>query len=191
MTDESPPPLAEPLPENPQITPDVITPQPKKLNKKLRIIFGVVIGVICLASIICFTANEFGSYKVAQEKAPVRSVLDTFMNYMVANDVENAYALFSPRVRRQFSISKIQELTEGNNYVLFDGYQYLSIQNLTIGATVNINPDVPQGTVATATGMIMYKGGIQGTFNATLEKVDNKWQLDNINIMVPPGKDHP
>jgi hypothetical protein len=53
---------------------------------------------------------------------------------------------------------------------------------------VNSNPDAPQGTVAEVSGTISYAGGIKGDFDAVLEKHGGKWQLDSINITVPPDK---
>jgi len=53
---------------------------------------------------------------------------------MANKDAENAYALFSPRAQRQIPISKIQELLDGKNYFLFEGYQSLSVSNPNISA---------------------------------------------------------
>jgi hypothetical protein len=191
MLDETPQPLPEPPHENLPIAPEVIAPQSKKTSKNLWIIAIVTFGVLCLCSVICISVVVFGALKVNAEKAPIGVILDTFMKDMVANDAESAYALFSPRMKRQIPISKIQEMLEGNNYVLFEGYQSLSVQNLNINAVANTNPDVPQGTVAKVTGLIEYEGGMQGTFNATLEKVDGKWQVDGMYITVPPSKFKP
>jgi hypothetical protein len=110
---------------------------------------------------------------------------------MVAKDFESSYALFSPRMKRQIPIAKIQAMIEGNNYVLFEGYKSLSVEQLNINAVANTNPDLPQGTVAKVTGKIIYEGGIEGSFNATLEKVDGKWKLDGMYITVPPNKFNP
>jgi hypothetical protein len=194
MVDE----LQQPLPEsestNPPVTPDIITLQHKKSNKNLWLILGIlgiVVAVICLCSILCVVLGATSLGKGIAEGAPIESVLDSYMKYMEAKDVESAYALFSPRVQRQIPTSTIQELTVGNNYVLFEGYQSLSVQTISIGAVVNANPDIPQGTVAKVSGTISYEGDFQGTFNGTLEKVDGKWQIDDISVTVPPDKFQP
>jgi hypothetical protein len=125
------------------------------------------------------------------ERAPVEAVLDSFMKYMEANDVESAYALFSPRVQRQIPIDDVQEMIKGNNYVLFEGYQSISVQNIKLTAAVNTNPDLPQGTVANVKGFIEYSDGFTGNFTATLEKVDGLWMIHRIDINVPPNKFQP
>jgi hypothetical protein len=129
--------------------------------------------------------------KVAVERAPIEAVLDAYMKSMAAKDIEGAYALFSPRAQRQFASSDLQELTEGNNYYVFKGYLSLEIQNLNLNAAVNVNPDVPQGTVATITATVSYEDGFTGSMNAVLEKVDGAWMLHGINVTVPPDKFQP
>jgi hypothetical protein len=162
--------------------------QPQKSNKKIWIIVGIVLAVLCLCSIACIAIFSTSMYKIYTEKAPVESVLNDYMRYMANKNAESAYALFSPRAQRQIPISKIQEMLEGNNYILFEGYQSLSVSNLNISAAVNTNPDLPQGTVAKVTGVINFEGGIQGSFNGTLEKVGGKWMIDGIYVTVPPDK---
>lgn len=171
--------------------PQVSTPlpvQPKKSKKKIWMIVGIVLSVLCLCSIACVAIFGSGMYKVKMEKAPVESVLDDYMRYMANKDAGSAYALFSPRAQRQVPITKINEMLEGNNYFLFTGYKSLSASNLNISETVNTNPDLPQGTVAKVTGIIKFEGGFQGSFSGILEKVDGRWMIDYIYVSVPPDK---
>jgi hypothetical protein len=194
MTDELQQSSTEHQQENTPVSSDVISSLPQKSNKNLWVIVGIAIAVLCCCSIICIVAiglGVVGGSKVAAEKAPIESVLDSYMKYMAAKDFESAYALFSPRAQRQFPISKIKELLDGNNYMVFEGYQSLSVNNLNISAAANTNPNIPQGTVAKVTGTVTYEGGIQGTFNGTLEKVNEKWQIDGIFVNVPPSKFKP
>jgi hypothetical protein len=188
MTDESQELAPEPKVENPVIESNVVPPAPKKSNKNLWVIAGIVIGVLCLCSILCLVLVGTGVGKVIVERAPVNAVLDAFMKDMAAKDVESAYALFSPQAQRQIPISKVKEMIEGNNYILFEGYQSLSLGNLNLSAAANTNPDAPQGTLAKVTGTILYEGDIQGRFDSILEKVNGKWMLDQINVTVPPDK---
>ncbi len=193
MTDELQKPLVESVSkgENSVVEPTPVSPIPKKSNKNLWIIAGITLAFICICSIICLVLFGTSVGKVMVERAPVEAVLDTFMKDMEAKDVESAYSLFSPRVQRQIPIDDVQEMIEGNNYVLFEGYQSLSVQNLNLTAAVNTNPDLPQGTVANVNGFIQYSDGVTGNFTATLEKVDGKWMIHFINIVVPPDKFQP
>lgn len=178
--------------EKPPVLPASISyTHPQESNKNLLILLAVAISILCCCSIICIAAVGLGGLgmgSVLKERAPVEAVLDSYMKYMDAKDAKSAYELFSPRAQRQFSSSKVEELLEGNNYVIFEGYQSLSVADLKISAAANTNPNMPQGTVATVTGTILYEGGIQGSFNGTLEKVNGKWQLHSINVTVPPSK---
>jgi hypothetical protein len=162
--------------------------QPPKSSKNIWIIVGIVVVVLCLCSIACFALFGTSMYKVYTEKAPVELVLDNYMRHMANKDAEGAYALLSPRAQRQIPISEVENLLEGNNYILFEGYQSLLVINLNISATANTNPNLPQGTVANVTGTIMFEGNIQGSFNGVLEKVDGTWMIDSMFVTVPPDK---
>ncbi len=110
---------------------------------------------------------------------------------MASKDIDGAYALFSPRAQRQATISDLQKISSGNNYIVFEGYQYISVAQIKVGSSVNTNPNAAQGTVATVSGTTSYAGGFQGTFNATLEKVNGNWMIYSIYTTVPPDKLQP
>lgn len=127
-------------------------------------------------------------FRVNSEKAPIVLVLDPYMRAMTNQDPDIAYVLFSPRAQRQIPISDLQEMLEGNNYFLFEGYQSLSVTNINISAVANTNPDTPQGTVAKVNGVISNEGDIQSTYNGIQEKVGDEWILDGIHVTVPLTK---
>ena len=191
MNEEIQQPVSEPTVENPVIEPNVVPPPPKKSNKNLWIVAGIIIAVLCLCSILCVALVGTGVGKVMVERAPVEATLDNLMKNMEAKDVESAFALFSPRAQRQMSITDLEELTEGNNYKVFEGYESISIQNLNLTAAANTNPDLPQGTVANVTAIVSYAEGFTGDLTAVLEKVDGEWKLFNFHVNVPPDKFQP
>ena len=184
-------PIPEPQQETPSSANEGVSQQIKKPNKKLWVIAGGVASLICLCTTICVVAVALGVGKGMVERKPVESVLDSYMRYMVAKDIENAYALFSPRAQRQIPLSQLEELVEGNNYVIFEGYQSLSVQSLQLSTGASTNPDTPQGNLAIVTGIISYEDNFQGNFNGVLEKVNGEWQIDGIHVTVPPNKLQP
>lgn len=188
MTDESQ--QIPPGQENPQtLTPsNSISPQPPKSKRNTWIIAGAAVSILCLCSILCVAVFGAGMFTVYKEQAPVESVLDAYMRHMSNKDADSAYALFAPRAQRQIPFSEVQDLLEGNNYFLFEGYQSLSVEEINISATVNPDPDVPQGIVAEVTGTITYAGDVQGTFDGVLEKVGEEWMIDGVYVTVPPSK---
>jgi hypothetical protein len=191
MNDETQRPASEPKVEKTVIEPNVVPPTPKKSNKNLWIMAGIVVAILCLCSILCVALVATGVGKVMVERAPVEATLDTLMKNMEAKDVESAFALFSPRAQRQMSITDLEKLTEGNNYKVFEGYESISIQNLNLTAAANTNPDMPQGSVANVTAKVSYADGFTGDLTAVLEKVDGKWRLFNFHVNVPPDKFQP
>jgi hypothetical protein len=189
MIEESMQPSSPQENPTPQVPPPPNSiPRTQKSNKNAWIIIGLGTAVICLCSVVCIAVFGLSLFKINAEREPVATVLDAYMQHMSNKDADAAYALFSPRAQRQIPISKFEELLEGNNYILFDGYQSLSVTNINISAAANTNPDLPQGTVAKVTGVITFEGNIQGSFNGVLEKVGNQWMMDGMHISVPPGK---
>lgn len=166
-------------------------PEPKKSNKKLWIIVSVAASLLCVCVCLCIAIVALVIRQFAVEREPVREVLDAYMQHMAAKEVERAYALLSPRAQRQIPISKLQDLINTDDYVIYAGYRSLSIGNFNLRIGANSNTDIPQGYVATVTGAITYEGGFTGTFNSTLEKVDGEWMIDSIYVTVPLNKVRP
>lgn len=194
MTDELHQPVYEPQITDPSSIPQAVPLPPKKSRKTLWFISGGVAGVvvvvagICLVMIACAALIIAFGFNTASAKAPVEVVLDRFLKYMVDRDIENAYALFSPRAQRQVTKADLEKLVTGNNYLLFEGYQSLTVDQINIQAAAHTNPDMPQGTVAQISGTVSYQGGITGQITAVLEKVDEEWMLHRFNLIAPPDK---
>lgn len=161
---------------------------PKKSNRTLLFIIGGVLLLICICAVLCVAAGGTGFAKVFQEREPVQAVISEFMQAMEEKNTDNAYALFSSRAQRQLDISEIEKMIEGNNFVLFEGYQSVEVLNINLTQAFNTDQDLPQGTVAKVDGTISYNDGFIGQFNAVLEKEGDVWRLHTINITVPPDK---
>ena len=164
----------------------------RKTRRTAVIVVGVVIATVCLCVGICIIAGGWGTVtgliRVAQERDDVIAVIDEFMREMEGRDAAAAYALFSTRAQRQIPLSDIEEMLEGNNYVLFEGYENVVVTNLSVKAAFSTDPDLPQGTIAEVTGVVKYEGGITGRLTAVLEEEGGEWRLHNINVTVPPSK---
>jgi hypothetical protein len=176
---------------NPQIIEPSIQPS-KNSNKKWFLIIGGILFLICICISICVALGGIGAFQVGQEKEPIEDVLNSFMFAMVEKDLDTAFTLFSTRAQRQMSENDLEVLIEGNNYVLFEGYQSIEIQNLSISKSLQTNQDLPQGNVATISGIVYYEDGFTGKFSATLEKENGiTWRLHRIDIVVSPDKFSP
>lgn len=160
----------------------------KKSRKTLVIVLVALAIGLCLCAVICVIAGGTGIVRVALERDDVELVLDQFMQAMARKDVDAAYALYSARAQRQMPRSRLEELLQGNNLALFDGYTSLQVMNLNISKAINTNPDLPQGTIAKVSGSVSYEGGFTGRFEAILERENDAWKLHYINITVPPDK---
>jgi hypothetical protein len=167
-------------------------PPPKKSANKIWVWVVIGIGVFCVCCAgLCIAGFALLVRSDIVERGPVSSVLDSYMKFMVAKDVTSAYALFSPHAQSQFPISNLQALVEGNNYLVFEGYQGLSFTSFAISVGFYTNTNQPQGEYAKVAGNISYQGGFQGMFNGTLEKVGGKWKLYGISVTAPPDKFKP
>ena len=160
MVDDTKQPIQEQSPENlASVT------QTKKPRRSIWLILGVIAGVVLLCLAIVITNVIISSKKTAVEEAAITSILDNYMKYMVARDVENAYALFSPEFKEVFSLSDIEGLTKGQTYELFEGYQSLFIQVSRFSTVVSTEKTMRD--VARISGTITYEGNIQGVFEAS------------------------
>ena len=152
----------------------------------------MVVSALALVLLLCIGLGVFVLSRnlvgVSKAQADISPLLDTFMQAMVAHDTDRAYQLFSTRAQHHIALRDIEALHTGANYVLFDGYQSLSTTTTSISTIANTDPTIPQGIVATVSGTVLYAGDIHGTFQATLEKEQDTWRLDRIDITVPPRK---
>jgi len=186
-------------PEQPAIsagTGTAVTPPPAPAKKSNRVVF-VISGALLACSCLCIgvlcagisgLAIGAGMAKVFTEWPKVESVIDEYMSAMADQDASKAYALYSARSKRNTSLADIEDLLEGNNYTLFEGYQSLAVTYLTLNSTFDSDPDLPQGEVAEVEGTISYTGGFTGNFTAVLEQEGDEWRLFEINVTAPPDK---
>ena len=155
------------------------------------IIVGVLAVGVCLCCGICLVV--FGSTIgiALTQKGDIEKTIGEFMSAMDAKDADRAYALFSERGKKGTTLADIEAMLQGNNYSLFEGYESVHVNNINVNIRMDSNQDEPQGIVAKVSGTISYAGGVTGDFDATLERHGGKWQLNSINITVPPDKVSP
>jgi hypothetical protein len=114
-------------------------------------------------------------------------LVDAYMRAMATKDVPQAYALFSTRLQQVYSLSDVEGLLQGNNYGLFEGYESIEVDNVTVTSRFSTNASVPKA-MAQVKGTVNYQGGVQGTFEANMELEDDQWRLSKVWIVVPPEK---
>jgi hypothetical protein len=156
----------------------------------LIIIALVAVGICACVGVGVFTLGST-VMGISQEQAVITPIVDAFIQAMMARDTSRAYRLFSTRAQRQTAIADLEALTTGPNYVLFAGYQSVAIETTNLSTIANVDPNLPQGIVATVNGTITYADGVTGTVRATLEQEAGTWRLHAINITVPPSKTLP
>jgi hypothetical protein len=171
-----------PDPEQTQIDPSIAT-DTKIGNggKLLLIIIAAVCLVICLCAMICIGTGVFSIGGVVRENAGIKDVMDEFMQEMSANNIDGAYALFSPHSREQTSIEDLGYLRSDSDPAIFLGYEGVRIHNLSLD-TAEKDGNGPQGFVATVAGEVLYKNRQAGYFSAVLEKVKGKWMFYSIDL---------
>jgi hypothetical protein len=152
-----------------------------KEGKIILIIIAAVCVLICLCSMVCIGIGAFGIGNVVKENAPIKAVLNDFMQNMAANDIESAYALFAPDSQERTTLDDLRNMRSGTNVVMFQGYEEVRINGINLQSGIN-NGDGPQGTTAAISGKILYANGKKGEFEATLEKVNGEWMLYSIDL---------
>ena len=187
MSDNLPEPTVPAPPPNSPASQAPIAPPPRRSKKLLWLLLALCL-LCCLSMLLCIGIGGAGFAQILVEKAPIAKVLDAFMQDMLARDVEAAYALFSLRSQRLTPRADLEDMLQGNNYLLFEGYRSLSVDQINLTASLTTNPDAPQGNVAHVSGTVTYRNGFTGSFTAVLEKVEGVWMLYRIDILVPPDK---
>ena len=120
--------IPEPQPVSPPSSEVVSPPPPRRSNKRYWIISGIVLGILCLCSIVCIALVVSGANKIQSAQAPVLSVIDSYMKFMVEKDAKSADALFSPRAHRIIELSNLEKDLVGSNFAIFEGYQSLELR---------------------------------------------------------------
>ncbi len=171
--------------------PPIVQPQ-KKSRRNLFLTVGAVVLVLCTCSSICIAATGLGLFDLSKswnvEKPKAENVIDKFMTDMADKNIDRAYDLFSTRAKQNIPKDKLNKEFYGNNYLVYKGYQSLTIKNMQLSKLMNLDKTQPSGTVAHVEGEISYSGGIKGSFNAVLEKEGGAWRIFDIRVVAPPDK---
>jgi hypothetical protein len=164
------------------------TQSSKSSRRTLFIILGVLAGfvVLCGLGLVLVFGGVFLTVK--NTSSDVKPVLEQFMQAMERKDANAAYALFSQRAQQQIGVANVEALLSDTNYPLFEGYQSLTITGVNVSTRATSNQNEAQGVVATVSGKVGYQGGIEGSFEATLEQNDGEWGIHLIDVTVPPEK---
>ncbi len=174
----------------PQPSADTPTAFPiRRARRKVVITLGILLGLLCLCLTLCAVTLGLGSAQATRERASVERVIDAFMRAMADKDVEKAYGLCSTRFRNEKTLADLEAVLQGNNFVVFSGYQGLRIDSTSAMASVNVLTGGGfQSTVMSVRGTVTYDDGYTGTFEALVDREADAWRVSRINVVVPPDK---
>jgi len=159
----------------------VSRPKINLLQKMLMAIGVTFLGLICLC-VGGFTLLVFLSFRTAEDnKDQWLVVSEAYMDAMAEQRYDAAYALFAAEARRDFQRSELQALAESPFGVLFAGYQDLEITKWNVEFNTS-------GTMVDIEGLVNYSNGDTGSFDATLKKKGDSWQLFWFNVNLSPKK---
>ncbi|HUE74295.1 MAG TPA: hypothetical protein VMP01_25665, partial [Pirellulaceae bacterium] len=149
--------------------------------KIILAIVGIALVVPCVCGgIFVVFAISIGAMARA-EQVNVEPVVESYLQKMKDKDAAGAYALFSTFAKQRTAPLALEALLQEPNYAVFSGYQDAAVTNIRINVTPTRRLAVIQGTVT-------YEGGVSGVFNAVLEREEDKWLIQAINVTVPPSK---
>lgn len=161
----------------------------KPIKKSPWKLIGIIAGLIVLLTCICETgAAVYFTKKMVNnhlEQPEVLAVIDHFMYLMKYNNAEDAYNLFSARQQKITSLQDIEEMLDGDNYLMFEGYWELNLIEFEISIQKSYNLDWPQGTVAYVFCEVLYQKENLQLLEAILEKQDGEWKLADIFVYPP------
>lgn len=143
--------------------------------------------VFMTLSISCNAVVGSASSRVTEAQNEAATLVGSYMWSMANRDAAQAHALLSSRAQAVYSLSDVEQLLHDNNYGLFEGYESIEVDNVTVTSRFSTNPSDPR-TMAQVKGTVNYQGGVQGTFEANMELEDGQWRLSKVWIVVPPEK---
>jgi hypothetical protein len=122
-----------------------------------------------------------GIVVLISEGAKVGEVVTGFLEDVNAKRSDSALSRFTASAISDAGLTaeKIEQLAEDPN---FQGATKASASGINIKSNYNLDPKVPQGTFAEASGSVSYSGGEKGTFEATLQKEDGAWRLRTLRV---------
>ena len=169
-------PPTEPLPE--AVPPGARSPWP------LRIVLSVVAVALALPCVCggALVLLAVGASRMALAERPnVEAVVESYMQKMEAKDANGAYELFSTFAKLHTPPTAVDQLLQEPNYSVFSGYEDATVSTIRVNVT-------PTKRLATVQGTVTYEGGISGTFSAVLEREEDQWRIQAINVTAPPSK---
>lgn len=147
-----------------------------------------LLAVLCTCMVLGIASCVMPSDRsVSEAQGAAEELADAYMRAMVNRDAAQAHALLSSRAQAVYSIGDLEQLLQGVDYGLYEGYESAEVAKVIVTSRVSTNPAVPR-TMVQVTGTINYQGGVAGTFEANMELEDGEWRLSKVWIVVPPEK---
>lgn len=158
----------------------------RRASRSLALIVAVFLATACL----CVGVGSVASIGVflAAETLRVERVLDRFMRAVANRDAATAYEMFASDSLQCTRAQDLTDLFRGNNYALFQGYGSITLTDVQFIFQPSVDPEYPQGLVATASGVVTYSDGLSGSLDAVLEMEEGTWRIWAIHVTVPPDK---
>ncbi len=164
--------------------PSAQTPPPVKNKQKFPRWIIVIVALLCSCFCLCVGYFVVSTIYQAQTNASlieeITPTLDDYMHKLSSRDFQGASALFIPEKQQGAEQSALKMTNEFIDAL--KGYQNLTIQNFRL--VVRVDPLVRPKAIAS--GIIIFDDGAAGSFDASLQKVDDKWMIDSFSIVVPP-----
>jgi hypothetical protein len=170
------------LPPSP-FDPPQTAPQPPRSKGPwiILLVVGGLLVVPCLCGGIFLVLAGRGVSTVLAERGNVEQVVNQYLQKMEDKDIAGAYALFSPASKRTIPQSKVAELVEGENYVIFSDFKRATVTNIHIHSSLS-------RTVARVQGTVAYEDGVAGSFQGVVGREGDTWMIDGMHVTVPPAK---
>lgn len=169
--------------ENPKVQTQSVEEVVKEIERKRknkRIIIGVIVIfllIICAGCVIVGNLVRNLDFSFDSDSPTV----EEFIQSMSDKDVDHAYGMLSTSGQATYSRADMNAMVDGIDFVLFEGFQDITITNFKSYSGTN-------GTYQQVQGMVNYQNQWQGEFYFILDKEDGEWKVSSFEITVPPGK---
>jgi len=167
----------------PPPTPSPVIPYKNRAARKLVKGLGLVLVLVILGILALPVCQFFVGFvsSFPEESSSVAQVLDEYLAALANQDAERAYVVVSRSAEAQLNLEILENLVQGNNYRVFEGYQEISFTDFEL-------TQFGSDRSAEVSGYVSYTDNYVGDFSAVLVKENGTWKIQMMQVNVPPDK---
>jgi len=181
--------------ENPLSAPSTMEKSLTRKNLTIRTQVILLISFLAfLCSAACMATFGFTLFTVRSEQTQAQDVLNTYIQKLSENKINEAYFMLSPDMKSLKTLEEFRSMVEQDNDLQFQGYQNMTFRNFRIVRLTNRqvqNHEFLAGFSVWISATVNYEGGKKNDLDAILEKRNGQWSIFEMKLYSSPDSRNP